>query len=67
MMPPQPVIVVLPPSSVAVLIHGRNDAPIASSPPRPASAPIPRRVTAGSARRAVMVADGTLRPHFLLI
>ena len=34
-MPPQPVIEVFPPSSVAVLIHGRNDDPIVSRPPTP--------------------------------
>ncbi|HEY4992926.1 MAG TPA: hypothetical protein VII33_12670, partial [Nakamurella sp.] len=43
-MPPQPVIAVLPPSSVSVLIQGRNDDPIISSPPRPATAATHRRV-----------------------
>ena len=46
-MPPQPVIAVLPPSSVSVLIHGRNDDPIISSAPSPATAPMARRRTAG--------------------
>src|SRR6478752_5317184 len=42
-MPPQPVIEVFPPSSVAVLIHGRNDDPMVSSPPTPANAAAPSR------------------------